>query len=79
MTKTFWITDSRFKLIAILLMIIFFTFMVFMFIEGESIKKNPCNLCAEKQGSDIICSLVGSFEPITRTFHEDGTITDSKP
>ncbi len=76
MTKTFWITDSRFKLIVILLMVLFFTFMAFMFIEGEAIKKNPCNICAEKQGVNVICSLVGSFEPITRTFGVNGSIED---
>jgi len=76
MTKTFWITDSRFKFIAVLLLIIFLVFMAFLFIEGEAIKKDPCNICAEKQGTNVICSLVGSFQPITRTYLPDGSMKD---
>lgn len=71
--KTYWITDNRFKFIAILLLIIFLIFISFLFIEAEAIKKNPCSYCAEKLGEDVHCTT-GDFIPITRIYFENGTI-----
>ena len=78
MIKEYFFNDKRFKIIAALLMIIFLVFMAFLFIEAEAIKKNPCSICAEKIGEDVTCTIAGSFRPITRTFHVDGSVVDDR-
>lgn len=76
MTKEYWLDKNRFLVITIILLLIFFTFMAFMFIEIETIKKTPCGVCAEKMGSDVYCTIGNSMERITRTFSPNGSIED---
>ncbi len=75
MTKTFWITDSRFKLIAILLMIIFLIFMAFFYLKADEITRDPCSICSERMGDKVMCTTIG-YKPITRTYSPDGSIED---
>ena len=74
--KTYWISDSRFKFIALLLMIIFFTIMAFLYFQSEAIIKSPCSICAEKMGSDVVCRLMDG-RLLTKTFFENGTVTNN--
>lgn len=74
MTKAFLITDNRFILIAILLMIIFFSFLTFFYLKADEVTRDPCSICSERMGEEILCTVVGSFEPITRTYNTDGSI-----
>lgn len=70
--KTFWVTDNRFKWISVLLLIIFIIFMTFLFVESEAIKHNPCQICAERMGKDVICTIGAD----SRTFFPNYTIMD---
>lgn len=74
MSKAFLITDNRFILIAILLMIIFFSFLTFFYLKADEVTRDPCSICSERMGEEILCTVVGSFEPITRTYNTDGSI-----
>jgi len=54
--KEYWITNSRFKFIAILLFLMFLVFMLLIFMRGTEIANDPCSICAKKMGEDVTCS-----------------------
>ena len=72
MKKEYWITNSRFKFIALLLMIIWIGFMIFLFIKAEEITKNPCSICAKKMGEEVHC-YIGNLEKIFYPNYTIGT------
>jgi len=72
MAKAFWITDSRFKFIAILLMIIWLGFMVLFFLKAEEITNNPCNVCAKRMDMPVKFALEGK----QRSYNPDGTMEE---
>lgn len=55
MSKEYWITNSRFKFIAILLVFIFLVFMALIFMRGTEIANDPCSICAKQLGEDVRC------------------------
>ena len=55
MTKEYWITNSRFKFIAIILFLMFCIFMLLIFLRGNEIANDPCSICAKKLGEDVTC------------------------
>ena len=73
MTKTYWITDSRFKWISLLLVLIFLILMAVIVWQGENISKNACQICAKQMGEDVICTL-GGYNSIQRIYHPDYSI-----
>ena len=77
-TKWVGVSDKRFWVIAALLMVIFAVFMAFLFIEAEAIKKTPCAICADKMGSDVVCTINNGMQVLTKTFEVDEGIKDDK-
>ena len=73
MAKEYWITNSRFKYIGLILLIMFIVFMFLLYLKADELTNNPCQLCAEKIGEDVYCRM-GDLE---RTFKPDFTIIDS--
>lgn len=55
--KTYWITNSRFKYIGIIILLIWILFIAFLYFKAEEITKDPCNLCAKRLGKDITCNV----------------------
>lgn len=76
MSKTFWITDDRYKLIWITLVVMWLLFMVFFFLKAEEITNNPCEVCAKKLNKDVYCSINGAGKIISRTFYPNLTTID---
>ena len=77
MSTEYWITNSRFKFIALLLFLMFLVFMALIFFKADEITKNPCLICAKKLGENISC-VTQSGLPVTRTFTPDYTFTDKQ-
>jgi len=77
MPKTYWITDNRFKFIAILLMLIFFTLMALLYFKADEVTKDPCSICAKKMGEEVVC-ITGGIKPIQRTFYPNYSVEDKK-
>ncbi len=63
MVKEYWITDNRFKFIALLLLIIFLVFMLVIFLKADEVTRDPCSICAEKMGEKVSC-YVGNLQKI---------------
>ena len=72
MTKTFYITDSRFKFIALILFLMWLGFMCFFFMKAEEITKDPCSICSKRMGENIIC-YTQSSNPISKTYYPNGS------
>lgn len=72
MGKIYWITDSRFKFIALLLFIMFLVFMFLIYMKADEVSRHPCQICSEKMGQNVICSI--GLEQ--RTFLPNFTIID---
>ena len=78
MAKEYWITNSRFKYIGLLLMIIWLGFMVFFFMKAEEITKDPCLICSKKMGEEVICST-GTSIIVKRIYYPNGSIVEDIP
>lgn len=68
MAKEYWITNSRFKLIVIVMLIIWFSLLVFWWMKAEEITNHPCEVCARVMGDNVNC-YTGKFQPISKTFY----------
>ena len=77
MVKEYWITNSRFKIILIALMVIWIGFMVFFYLKADEITKDPCQICSERMGEKVICTTKTTI-PINRVYYPNGTIYDDK-
>lgn len=75
MVKEYIKKDYRYILLAICLMLIFFTIIGFLYLKADEITKHPCEVCASSIGKNIICTTTG-FYPITKTFYSDNKTND---
>jgi len=72
MSKEYWITNSRFKFIAILLVLIWIGFMIFFFMKAEEITNDPCSICAKRMGEEVICKA-GLTYITEKTYYPNGS------
>ena len=72
MAKEFFITNSRFKYIGIILFLMFVVFMTLIYFKADELTHNPCQLCAEKMGESVYCYSGQS----QRTFNPDFSVVD---
>jgi len=71
--KEFWITNSRFKYIGLILLIIFIVFISFLFLKADEITKDPCSICSENMGQEVRCVAQGTILT-QRTYFPNGSI-----
>lgn len=76
--KEYWITNSRFKLIAIILFLMFCIFMLLIYVRGTEIANNPCAICAEKLGEDVTCYSGYGLDRKEIIFGSDSNLFDKK-
>ena len=55
----------RYIIMAVCLMLIFFTIIGFLYLKADEITKHPCEVCASSIGKNIVCSTLGGD---TKTF-----------
>lgn len=76
MTKTYWLTDSRFKFTALALLFMWILFMVFFFMKAHEITTDPCTVCSERYSEAVVCTIGGTI-PVSRNFYPNGTVVDT--
>lgn len=79
MTKTFWVSDSRLKFICIILFLIWVGFIVFFYMKADEITRDPCSICAERMGVNVLCTTLDSPVPAKRVYYPNGTIYNENP
>jgi len=77
MTKEYWITNSRFKLIALFLFLMFVIFMVFLYLKADEITKDPCSICASYQSEKMVCTIESGGRIMQRIYYPNFVIEDS--
>ena len=81
MAREYWITNSRFKLIAIILVVMWCGIMVLFYLKADEVTKDPCSICAEKMGDEVVCSVMvlGGNVPASRIYYSNGSIYNDLP
>lgn len=54
--KEYWVTNSRWKLIVVIMLLMWLGIMVLLYLKADEVTKNPCQICAKKIGEDILCT-----------------------
>lgn len=54
------------------LVLIWSSFLWFLIVKADYVRKDPCTVCSERMGDDVICRAGES----TRIYYPNGTITD---
>lgn len=60
MTKEYWITNSRFKIIIIVLILFWLGIMLLFYLKADEVTHNPCEVCSKKIGKNVICTPMNS-------------------
>ena len=74
MTKEYWITNSRFKLIVIVLIILWLGLMLLFYLKADEVTKDPCSVCANKLGEKVTCSAQSGMKIINKIFYPNFSI-----
>jgi len=77
--KEYLITDSRFKLIVIILVLMWVGIMIFFYLKADEVTKNPCSVCAKQMQKEVVCSIGTSGYINQRTFYPNFSILDDTP
>ena len=57
--KEYWITNSRFKIILLVFFIFWLGIMALFYLKTDEVTKNPCQICAKQQGTQVLCTMLG--------------------
>ena len=72
--KEYWITNSRFKIILICLMIMWLGIMILFYLKADEVTKDPCSVCAERVGEEVSCTLGTSGKIYEKVYYPNFTI-----
>lgn len=54
------------------LILIWGTFLWYLYSYGEEVRRDPCSVCAKRIGEDVTCTTSG----ISRVYYDNGSIED---
>lgn len=63
--------------VAVVMLIIWGSLLAFYWLKTDEIRKDPCTICAEVKGEDVICTT-GNYIPVHRIYHPNGSIYDDR-
>jgi len=65
--------DKKWIIIIAILVLIWVSFFCYLIIYGEKVSKDPCSVCAERLGKEVVCNY-GKFNSNSVTFFPNGSI-----
>ena len=71
----FWLSFPRLLLICITMLLIWGSLLWFWYDKAEEVSNHPCNVCAARQGEDVICTL-GKTKILSRIYYPNYTYED---
>ncbi len=74
--KTDWFDRHRMLTVGIFLLIVWFSLLGLFFLKADEITKNPCSICAEKHGDEVLCTTSG-LNPISISYLANGSVINS--
>jgi len=69
---------KEFTIVAIVMLIIWGSLLTFFWIKTDEITKDPCSICSERMGEDVVCTTNTEFGPVRRFYYPNGTIVQDK-
>jgi len=75
MENKFYIPRERYIVIVIVLICMWLGLMLFFYLKADEVTKDPCSICANRVGENIICTTSG-LQPITRIYYPNFSITE---
>jgi len=81
MAKEYWITNSRFKLIVIIMVLMWIGVMTLFYLKADEVTKDPCSICSKYMGEEVICTsmVLGNTVPARRIYYPNGTVFNDLP
>lgn len=73
-----WVERHRMLSVSIVMLLVWVSLLAFFWIEAEAITKDPCSICAARQGEDIMCTI-GGIEPLTKTYYPNMSVSVTDP
>ncbi|GAG26939.1 unnamed protein product [marine sediment metagenome] len=70
--KTWWIDGHRFLTMIIVLLIMWSGFFVFFYLKADEVTRDPCSICAEYMGDNVICTT-SDYIPIHKVYYPNGS------
>lgn len=71
-----WTNRNQFKVVVIVILIIWLTLLAFYFMKADEITRDPCSICAEKMGSEVVCTIMQTH-PVSKTYYPNGSSDDN--
>jgi hypothetical protein len=68
-----WMTNKRFIAVVIILILMWCVLIGFFYLKADEVTKDPCGICAEKMGKEVICTA-GTFILSKKTYYPNGSI-----
>ncbi len=68
------IEEYRLSTVVVVMLIIWFSLLGFWYLKADEITKDPCTICSQQMGEDVVCRTTGlNFKE--RTYSPDGNIS----
>ena len=77
--KTDWFGRHKFITVAVVLLIIWGSLLIFFLNYATELRADPCAICSEKMGENILCTVKDTTNPISRTYYVNGSTSQTKP
>lgn len=73
-----WTQRNWLIIVAVTMLIVWGSLLWFWVSYGEKVSRDPCSVCSEVRGENVICTL-GGFIPVKRVYYPNGSVYDDKP
>ena len=66
------------RFVGIIMLIIWFSLLTFFWLKADAITTDPCSICSQRMGKDVVCTTNTEFGPVRRFYYPNGTIVEDK-
>jgi len=72
----YWLTNKRFVIMVVIMVLMWAVIIGFFYLKADEVTKDPCGVCANQMGEDVVCSIAGT-NPISRTYFSNWSVTQN--
>jgi hypothetical protein len=77
---TYVLSKERMIILAVVILIVWFSLLAFWWVKADAISKDPCSACAERFNEKVVCTIYRdefNFVKVAeRNYYPNGTISD---
>lgn len=71
-----WMQAHQFTVVILVLVFVWSTLIIFYFIKADEVTRDPCSICAERMGKDVVCTMMQTH-PVSKTYYPNGSSDDN--